>query len=90
MYEVHHPSTALGLVTAGVGTAILPLSTIQEGTHPTVCRVPLVRPTVSRTIGLIRRRNASLSPAAEAFHETLLETSDAGAARNRTGKTSHR
>jgi DNA-binding transcriptional LysR family regulator len=71
-YEVSHPSTALGLVTAGVGTAILPLSIIQEGTHPTVRRIPLVRPAVSRTIALIRRRNASLSPAAQAFYETLL------------------
>jgi len=72
-YEVHHPSTALGLVTAGVGTAILPLSTIQEGTHPSVRRIPLVRPSVARTIMLVRRRKATLSPAAEAFYEMLAE-----------------
>lgn len=70
-YEVNHPSTALGLVTAGVGTAILPVSTIQEGTHPTVRRIPLVRPAITRPIALIRRRRATLSPAAEAFHDML-------------------
>lgn len=73
MYEVHHPSTALGLVTAGVGTAILPMSTIQEGTHPTVRRIPLVRPAITRTIALVRRRKATLSPAAQAFYEMLAD-----------------
>jgi len=73
-YEVHHPSTALGLVTAGVGTAILPLSTIQEGTHPSVRGIALVRPSVARTISLVRRRNATLSPAAQAFYEMLADS----------------
>jgi DNA-binding transcriptional LysR family regulator len=72
-YEVNHPSTALGLVTAGVGTAILPRSTIQEGTHPSVRRIPLVRPAIARTIALVRRRKATLSPAAQAFYEMLAE-----------------
>ncbi len=70
-YEVHHPSTALGLVVAGVGVAILPLSIIQEGTHPNVRRIPLVRPSVARTISLVRKGKATLSPAAEAFYEML-------------------
>jgi DNA-binding transcriptional LysR family regulator len=70
-YEVHHPSTALGLVTAGVGAAILPVSTVQAGTHPNVRRVPLVRPRVARTIALVRRKNASLSPAAQALYDLL-------------------
>lgn len=72
-YEVNHPSTALGLVAAGVGTAILPVSTIQEGTHPRVRRVPLVRPAIARSIALIRRRRATLTPAAQAFYDMLAE-----------------
>lgn len=78
MYEVQHLSTAIGLVSAGVGTAILPFSTIQEGTNPGVRRVPLVGPVIKRTIVLIRKRNSTLSPAAAVFHEMLateLETS---------------
>jgi DNA-binding transcriptional LysR family regulator len=70
-YEVEHLSTAIGLVSAGVGTAILPFSTIQEGTHPRVRRIPLVGPVINRTIVLIRRRNASLSPATQNFYDML-------------------
>jgi DNA-binding transcriptional LysR family regulator len=76
-YEVHHPSTALGLVTAGVGMAILPVSTIQEGTHPRVRRIPLLRPAISRSIALIRRRKATLSPAAQAFYDMLVAATGA-------------
>jgi DNA-binding transcriptional LysR family regulator len=70
-YEVEHLSTAIGLVSAGVGTAILPRSTIQEGTNPRVRRIPLVAPVISRTIVLIRRRGASLSPATQRFYDLL-------------------
>lgn len=82
-YEVNHPSTALGLVNAGVGIAILPSSTLQEGTHPRVRRIPIVGPAVSRTISLIRRRNASLSPPAQAFYELLLRSATTGDARRK-------
>ena len=33
-YEVQHLSTAIGLVAAGVGTAILPSSTLEDGARP--------------------------------------------------------
>lgn len=82
-YEVNHPSTALGLVNAGIGAAILPVSTIQQGTHPSVRRVPLVRPRVTRTIALVRRRNATLSPAAQALYDLLATES---AARRESGE----
>jgi DNA-binding transcriptional LysR family regulator len=83
-YEVNHPSTALGLVDAGVGIAILARSTLQEGTHPRVRRISIARPTVSRTISLIRRRNASLSPPAQAFHELLLHDAPPVGGRRKT------
>ena len=70
-YEVEHPSTAIALVAAGVGAAILPAATLLDGTHPDVRQVPLQEPIIRRTIGLIRRRNAALSPAAQAFHDVL-------------------
>ena len=70
-YEVEHLSTALGLVAAGVGSAILPYSTIQDGTYPRVRRIPLIRPVISRNLVLIRRRNATLSPAAQQFYDML-------------------
>ena len=71
-YEVEHLSTALGLVAAGVGSAILPYSTIQEGTYPRVRRIPLVKPVISRDLVMIRRRNATLSPAAQRFYDMLV------------------
>jgi DNA-binding transcriptional LysR family regulator len=72
-YEVEHLSTAIGLVTAGVGAAILPYSTIQEGTNARVHRIPLVGPVIKRTVVLIRRRGVTLSPAAEIFYRMLAE-----------------
>jgi DNA-binding transcriptional LysR family regulator len=81
-YEVNHPSTALGLVAAGVGTAILPLSAIQEGAHPNVRKIPLTGPVVVRTIALVRRRKGTLSPPAQAFYELLADDS---ARTSRTG-----
>ena len=70
-YEVEHLSTAIGLVAAGVGAAILPFSSIQTGTYPQVRRIPLARPVIDRTIVLIRKKNATLSPAAQIFHDIL-------------------
>jgi DNA-binding transcriptional LysR family regulator len=72
-YEVEHLSTAIGLVSAGVGTAILPFSTIQVGTYPGVRRIPLVGPVIRRTVILIRRKGVSLSPATEIFYRMLAE-----------------
>jgi len=72
-YEVEHLSTAIGLVAAGVGTAILPFSAIQEGAYPRVRRIALVSPVISRTLVLIRRKNATLSPAAAAFYDALAQ-----------------
>lgn len=70
-YEVQHLSTAIGLVSAGVGVAILPFSSIPNSARSTVCRVPLVAPVISRTLVLTRRRSATLSPAAAAFYDLL-------------------
>ncbi|NMF90842.1 LysR family transcriptional regulator [Aromatoleum petrolei] len=70
-YEVQHHATAISLVAAGVGTAILPASTLEEGARPGVCRIPLVSPVVKRRITLLRRKNSTLSPAANAFFELL-------------------
>lgn len=72
-YEVQHLSTAIGLVSAGVGVAILPFSTIQEGALSTVRRVPLVGPVISRTLALTHRKASTLSPAAKAFYELLTQ-----------------
>lgn len=74
-YEVQHHATAISLVAAGVGSAILPASTFHEGDRPGVRRIPLVSPVVKRKVILTQRKNSTLSPAAEAFCH-LVKTKD--------------
>ena len=73
-YEVQHHATAINLVAAGVGSAILPSSTFQAGDRPQVHKIPIVRPSVKRKITLLRRKHGGLSPAAEVFYEMLRKT----------------
>ena len=72
-YEVQHHATAINLVAAGVGCAILPSSTFENGDRPQVVKIPLTGPVVKRRVTLLRRKPTSLSPAAEAFHALTLQ-----------------
>jgi DNA-binding transcriptional LysR family regulator len=74
-YEVQRSSTALGLVAAGVAAAIVPSLAIQKGAYPSIRLVPLTEPVVSRTLVLVTRRGAHLSPAAQALFDLILEES---------------
>lgn len=70
-FEVSHLSTALGLVSAGLGAAILPASAQWTQMHPLVRQIPLANPVIKRTVGLVKRRGASLSPAAQALYSMV-------------------
>ncbi|NVO16166.1 MAG: LysR family transcriptional regulator [Rhodoplanes sp.] len=77
--EVRHLSTAVALVAAGAGLTALPESALPEPAlagEPTaaVVAVPLSRPALSRTVGLMRRRDRMLSPAAQDLMNDILET----------------
>ena len=72
-YEVQHLSTSLGLVEAGLGVSAMPSLAMPSHDHPTLVSVPLIEPVVNRSLGLVYRRGASLSPAAEKFVSILLE-----------------
>lgn len=73
-YEVTHLNTSLGLVEAGLGISVLPkLATPQEN-HPLLVTRAISDPVVTRTIGVVRRRGAIVSPAAERFLEMLMKT----------------
>jgi DNA-binding transcriptional LysR family regulator len=81
--EVQHVSTLIGLVEAGLGVAIVPQLTVPR--RPAmVVGIPLV-PSVTRTIGIIRRAGRTLSPAAEAFAKLLVQAS-----RTRSGQARRR
>ena len=70
-YEVQHHATAISLVAAGVGCAILPASTLEEGDRQGVRRIPLVGPVVKRKVVLTRRKKSTLSPAANALFNLM-------------------
>jgi LysR family transcriptional regulator, carnitine catabolism transcriptional activator len=68
-FEVSFITTAIGLVEAGLGVAVLP-SYILLSTRQSNVRVrKLVDPVVKREIGMVTRRDRTLSPAAESFAE---------------------
>ena len=52
---------------------MLPKLATPAADHPPIRTVPLQQPEVSRTIGLVRRHGAPLSPAATQFYEMLLD-----------------
>jgi len=70
-FEVEQLSTAVGLVRAGVGAAILTASTLLAETYPSMRQVPLVNPVVKRAVGLVGRRGNSLAPAAQALYDLI-------------------
>jgi len=72
-YEVQRSSTAVGLAAAGVAAAIVPQLAIQRGAYPNLRVVPLVDPVVSRSLVLVTRAGAQLSPAAQALVDLLLQ-----------------
>jgi DNA-binding transcriptional LysR family regulator len=72
-YEVNHLTTSLGLVERGLGISVLPKLATPPNGHPTIVTKPIHDPVVKRTIGIIERRTARLSPAAQRFRDMLVE-----------------
>jgi DNA-binding transcriptional LysR family regulator len=73
-YEVNHLTTSLGLVERGLGISVLPKLATPPRDHPIIITKPIGDPRVKRTIGIVERRTARLSPAAQRFRDMLLET----------------
>ncbi|MDB5743963.1 MAG: LysR family transcriptional regulator [Polaromonas sp.] len=74
--EAQHVSTLVSLVEAGLGVAAVPRLAMPPDGHATLVSVPLVDPVISRTVGLIRRRGRSLSPAAQELYDQMLALSN--------------
>jgi DNA-binding transcriptional LysR family regulator len=70
-YEVQRSSTAVGLVAEGVAAAVVPALAVQKGAYPRIRVVRLVEPVVSRTLALVSRRTAALSPAAQGLYDMI-------------------
>lgn len=71
--ELAQPSSVLGMVEAGLGVAVVPQLAAPRGDDRLLATCPLVKPKVSRTILLLRRRDRSLSPAALAVWTALID-----------------
>lgn len=72
-YEVNHLSTSLGLVEAGLAISVLPRLATPQNEHPVIATVRLKNPVVRRTIGVVERHGARLTPAAERFRQLLID-----------------
>ncbi|MEX3556499.1 MAG: LysR substrate-binding domain-containing protein [Burkholderia gladioli] len=64
--ELGHSATVFGLVEAGVGVSVLPWLSLPLPAGSSLVARPL-SPRTERTVELVRRRDRSLSPAAEAI-----------------------
>lgn len=72
--ESNYMSTALGMVRAGLGVAILPASAAETGSTAGLSYRPVRAPWQMRKIGIIRKAGSSLSPACEHFMVALRQT----------------
>lgn len=68
--DVGHPSTAFRMVQAGLGIAVLPALSLPLPDNSALRAVPL-EAALSRQVVLARRRNRSLSPAAQRLWELI-------------------
>lgn len=71
-FEVQRSATAVGLVAEGLGAAVVPQLSIQDGAYPQLKMVALTGPVVERTFVLLRRKGAVFSPPAQALHDLIL------------------
>ncbi len=70
-YEVQRSSTAVGMVSQGVGIAVVPGLAVRDLPDRALAVIPIVAPVVSRTLAVITRHHARLSPAGQALHELV-------------------
>ncbi|WP_267359177.1 MULTISPECIES: LysR family transcriptional regulator [unclassified Methylobacterium] len=66
-YEVHRVATAIGMVRGGLGVTVVPRLAFQAADEGKIVAVPLRAPSIARTIGIVTRRNHTLSPVAESL-----------------------
>lgn len=66
-YEVDHLATIGAMVSEQLGVAALPSMAADVISGKNIMRRPLVSPVIRRSIGLVMRKEGSLSPAAEAM-----------------------
>ncbi len=71
--ELAQPSSVLGMVEAGLGVAVMPEMVAPYKSHPALITRTLTRPAASRDILLFKRKDRSLSPAAQVVWQAFFE-----------------
>ena len=85
--EVEQLATLTSMIAAGIGITVVPALTLYELDRPGLVSRPLRMPGLVRKIRLIKRRGASLSPAAQQLHDLMLRMRPKpGAVRRATGR----
>lgn len=69
--EAQHVSTLVSFVEAGLGVAAVPELALPPPPHPGLVAVPLVEPSLTRSVGLIRRVGRGLPPAAQQLSDQI-------------------
>ena len=72
-YEVQHLTTMIGMIEAGLGVGVAPRLAIGAIDARRLTYRPLAAPDLARTVVLLKRRGAALSPAAARLEKLLLE-----------------
>jgi DNA-binding transcriptional LysR family regulator len=70
--EVEQLATVTGMVRAGLGISVVPALTLFHFQQPGVVTRPLSLPGLQRQIYLVRRRDQSLSVAAQSLYEWVV------------------
>ena len=71
--EVEQLATVMGMVRAGLGISVVPALTLFHFEQPEILTRPIHLPGLTRRIYLVRRRDRSLSIAAQALHDLALQ-----------------
>ena len=72
LMEVDQLATVMGMVRAGLGISIVPSLTLFHFQHPEIVTRPLAWAGLMRRIYLVRRRDRSLSLAAQSLHDLVV------------------
>lgn len=73
--EIGHPATLFPMVEAGIGISVLPALALPMPEGSRLVIKPLV-PEINRVLMLVKRKNRSLSPAAQAIWQVVKEQAD--------------
>lgn len=73
LMEVEQLATVMGMVRAGLGISVVPTLTLFHFHQPDLVTRPLALPGLTRQIYLVRRRDRSLSVAAQALYTMVMQ-----------------